>query len=187
MDKSNPVKEATGELAEKIRQKVNLLTEKFTKDAAPAKKSMGLSDEMVEGIYGQAYRLYNTGKYEDAAQLFRLLVMVNPSEPRYTLGLAACAHLLKDYKNAIELYTVCSIIDGESPIPLYHVSDCYLQVQDKFSAMIALEMAVKRSGNKPEFQTLKDRAEMTVQSLRKELETQGVLKQDASKPAGVVR
>lgn len=150
--------------------------ETFTEGTLPPQNAMGMSNEMVEGLYGQAYRLYNTGKYQDAMQMFRLLVMINPSDPRYTLGLAASMHLLKEFKSAIELYTVCSILDAESPIPLYHISDCYLQTQDKLSAMIALEMAVKRSGDKPEFQTLKDRAAMTAKSLRKELEAKGELR-----------
>ena len=150
--------------------------EAFASEATSPQDAMGMSPEMVEGLYGQAYRLYNTGKYQDAAQMFRLLVMINASDPKYTLGLAACMHLMKDYKNAIEIYTICSILDAKSPIPLYHISDCYLQTHDKMSAMIALEMAVKRAGDKPEFQTLKDRSAMTAKSLRKDLEAQGDLK-----------
>ncbi|NGX43339.1 MAG: hypothetical protein K940chlam7_01634, partial [Chlamydiae bacterium] len=56
----------------------------------------------------------------------------------------------------------------ESPIPHYHASDCYIQMKDPISAIISLEMAVKRSGNKPEYKTLKDRAMMTIESLKEE-------------------
>lgn len=183
MDKNQPVNETVASGPENM----DFLKGIFSQEETSPQKAMGMTNEMVEGIYGQAYRLYNTGKYQDAAQLFRLLVMVNPTDPKFTLGLAACLHLLKEFKNAIEIYTVCSILDQDSPIPLFHASDCYLQVQDKLAAMMALEMAVKRAGSKPEFQTLKDRASMTAKSLRKELETRGDLQSSVAKPDGIVR
>lgn len=144
------------------------LLEKTAKSAAIPKTLLGLSDEMVEGIYSQAYRLYNTGRYEDAAELFRMLVMINATEAKYILGLAACYHMLKDYNGAVETYAICATLDPESPIPFYHSSDCYIQMNDPLSATIALEMAVKRAGDNPEFQVLKERAQLTIESLQKE-------------------
>jgi type III secretion system low calcium response chaperone LcrH/SycD len=133
------------------------------------KDALGLTDAMVEGIYGQAYRLYNTGKYRDASQLFRLLIMLNTTEPKYVMGLAACFHMLKEYKTAVASYSMVSVIDPQSPIPYYHSSDCYMQMGDPVSALVALEMAVKRSGDKPEFRALKERAALTIDSLKKDI------------------
>ncbi len=131
--------------------------------------AIGLDDQMIEGIYAQAYRLYNTGKYKEASQLFRLLIMLNGAEPKYALGLAACFHMSKDYETAAEAYSNCGILDSNNPIPHYHASDCYIQMGDRVSAIIALEMAVKRSGTKPEFAQLKDRALLTIESLKQEI------------------
>ena len=133
------------------------------------KDMLGLSDAMIEGIYGQAYRLYNTGKYKDACQLFRLLIMLNSTEPKYAMGLAACFHMLKEYKNAVSSYAMCGVIDPQNPIPHYHASDCYIHLKDPVSAIIALEMAIKRAGDKPEYQTIKDRAQMTINSLKQDM------------------
>ncbi len=41
--------------------------------------------------------------------------------------------------------------------PITHSADCYIQMKDKVSAIIALEMAIKRAHGKPEFKTLEDR------------------------------
>lgn len=139
------------------------------KKAATAKDALGLSDQMIEGIYGQAYRLYNTGKYKDASQLFKLLIMLDAKEPKYLLGMAACFHMMKEYENALGVYMVCGVADPESPLPHYHSSDCYIQMKDKISAIVALEIAVTRAGEKPEFQMLKDRAKLTIENLKKEL------------------
>lgn len=134
------------------------------------KDLLGLSDQMVEGIYGQAYRLYQTGRYNDASQLFRLLIMINSTDPKFTLGLGACLHMLKDYKAAAGVYALCAVIDPDNPLPHYHASDCFLQMNDKPSALISLELAIKRAGEKPEYQKLKDRALLTVENLKKEIE-----------------
>lgn len=142
------------------------------------KDLLGINEAMMEGIYGQAYRLYNTGKYRDACQLFRLLIMLNASESKYTMGLAACFHMLKEFRNAVGTYAICGMLDPENPIPHFHASDCYIQMGDMMAALIALQMAVKRSGNKEQYATLKDRALLTIQSLKKEIaEGEGLKKQ----------
>lgn len=162
--------EAAGAATEQqLRQGLETLAAKMTHQGAMPKDALGLTDQMVEGIYGQAYRLYNSGKYRDAVQLFRLLIMLNATEAKYTLGLAACFHMLKDFQHAVETYALCAILDANSPVPHYHASDCYIQIGDLHSAIISLEIAIKRAAARPEYQTLKDRSLMTCESLRKEL------------------
>lgn len=133
------------------------------------KDMLGMSDNMLEGIYGQAYRLYNNGKYKDSAHLFRLLIMLNSSEPKYLMGLGACFHMMKEYQSACETYALCAMIDGNNPLPHFHSSDCYLQMKDLASAIIALTMAIKRAEGKPEYKTLHDRATLTLEALKKQL------------------
>jgi type III secretion system low calcium response chaperone LcrH/SycD len=167
------IKKAIGDLSETIGQEKNkdfqAVAAKAVLGGVMPKDVMGLSDAMIEGIYGQAYRLYNTGKYRDASQLFRLLIMLNSTESKYAMGLAACFHMLKEYKNAVSTYAICGVIDPENPISHYHASDCYIHMNDPMSALISLEMAIKRAKNKPEYQTLRDRALLTIESLKKEI------------------
>lgn len=147
----------------------NALIKQLLEKGIKPKDIIGLNDTMVEGIYGQAYRLYNSGKYKDAIHLFRLLIMLNSTDPKYTMGLAACYHMMKDYDNAVAAYTMCSVIDPLSPIPHYHVSDCYLKLDDKRSALISLELALQRVGEKPEFATIKDRISRSIETLTEEI------------------
>lgn len=167
------IKTAANDIAKTVGKEKKELVEKmsddlFQKQLIP-KEALGMSDAMIEGLYGQAWRLYNTGKYKDSCQIFRLLVMLNPTEAKYSLGLAACYHLMKDYKSAVNTYSLCGIIDPNSPIPHYHASDCYIQMKDPMSAIIALEMAIKRAQGKAEFKAIEDRAKMTIEALKKEL------------------
>lgn len=137
-------------------------------------EALGFNKERIDASYGQAYRLYNTGKYGDASYIFRLLIFLDPTEAKYYLGLAACFHMLKEYSAAAQVYIACSALEAENPIPFFHASDCYIQMRDRASALLMLEMAVKRSGEKPEYQVLKERAVLTIQNLKKELSSQGI-------------
>lgn len=145
------------------------ILKKATSGTVTPKDVLKISDAQVESIYAQAYRYYNTGKYKEATELFRYLMMLNPTEAKYTLGLAACFHLMKDFEAAAQIYLLCNMLDENSPIPAFHASDCYLQMKDKVSALVSLNMAIKKAGDKPEYQILKDRALLTAETLKKEL------------------
>lgn len=157
------------EQGEKLNQALSDITEKMVKDGMTPQDSLGISRNVLESIYAQAYRLYNTGKYIDATHLFRMLIMMNAMEPKYQLGLAACFHMIKEYENAVQTYTLCSALDPESPVPHYHASDCFIQMKDNLSAMISLELAIKRAANKEEYSKMKERALLSLESLKKQL------------------
>lgn len=168
------IKKAAEKLGEDLKENksetMKAAIEKAARKGTSPKDALGLTDAMVEGVYGQAYRLYNTGKYKEAIQIFRLLLMINSTEPKYAMGLAACFHMMKDYQSAVNTYSVVGVIDPQNPISFYHASDCFIQMGDPLSALVSLEMAIKRAGEKPEYKTLKDRAALTAESLKKEVE-----------------
>lgn len=160
--------EVAKKMSEDAGKKFQKAAENVVKGMLP-KEAMGLDDQMLEGIYGQAYRLYNTGKYAEAGQVFRLLVMADSMEPKYTMGLAACFHMMKEYENALDSYTLCSIIDPENPVPQFHAADCYIHLGDKLSAAVALKMTIKRARGRSEFSALTDKARLMIEGLKKEI------------------
>lgn len=159
------------EQTEEVKHAVEkLATDIFEKGMLP-KDAMGLSDAMMEGMYSFGYRLYNTGKYDQAIQLFRLLVMLDPTQAKFSLGLAACFHMMKDYKNAATTYVLCSIIDGKDPLPHYHASDCYIEMHQPELAIAALELCLERCEARPEYIGIKDRAKISIENLQSQIKT----------------
>lgn len=161
--------------AESIKQasdSINDWGKKILEQGLSPKDAMGLSSQLLEGIYAQAYRLYNTGKYVEASHLFRMLILMDPSESKYVLGLAACFHMLKEYKNAIQTYTMCAILDASTPLPHYHSSDCFIQMKDYLSAIVCLELAIKCAGARPEYAKLKERAMLSLESIKQQLQSE---------------
>lgn len=161
--------ESLGKTIDKNSADYERLLEKAKSGAFTPKDLLRVSDAQMESVYAQAYRLYNTGKYKEASDLFRSLIMANSNETKYSLGLAACFHLMKDFEAAAQLYLFCNMLDEKSPIPAFHASDCYLQMRDKASALVSLTMAIDKAGDRPEYKVLKDRATMTAKALKKEL------------------
>lgn len=144
------------------------ISDSFFRRGMPPKEVFEVDNRILENIYSQAYRQYNTGKYTEASHLFRILIMMDSSEEKYMLGLAACFHMLKEYDNALNSYTLCSSINPKNPIPYYHSSDCYIQLQDYLSAMITLEITIVRAGDNPEYAKMKERAILTLESLKQQ-------------------
>lgn len=146
------------------------LSDKILHENMLPKDALGVDSELMKELYSQAFHLYNTGKYGDAIEVFRMLVMFDATEPKYALGLAASHHLLKEYDKAVELYTMCAMMEPENPIPPYHTADCFIKLQDPISAMISLEMAIRNAGNKKEYAQIKEKASLTLGGLEKNLE-----------------
>jgi type III secretion system low calcium response chaperone LcrH/SycD len=113
--------------------------------------------------------MYNSGKYQGAGQLFRLLVMLNATEPKYMLGLAGCYHLEKEYENAILVYALVQVLAPNDPAPCYHSADCYLQMHAPKFAREQLEKAHALCGDKREYHVLKDRIEAALTGLGPEV------------------
>jgi len=149
----------------KVQEDVEELAENVVGKGKLLKDAMGLSDEMLEGIYTFAYRLYTLGKYDESLQMFRLLIMLNPMESKYTLGLAACFHMQKDYRSAASSYSLCSMIDPGDPMPYYHASDCYMNMDKPELAVDALRKCIERCGEGETHQQVKNRAEVTLSNI----------------------
>lgn len=127
-------------------------------------------DAMLEEMYDQAYRLYNTGSFYNASTMFRILVEIDPLKQDYVMGLASCFHMMKRYKPAMEVYQTAGVLDPYNPLPFYHAADCLMQLDDSISAISFLEMAVERSASNEEYRTLKETALLMIQGLKKKEE-----------------
>jgi type III secretion system low calcium response chaperone LcrH/SycD len=141
---------------------------KIFRDGMSPKEAMGLSDETMEALYGYAYRLYESGNYTDSQRIFQYLVNFNAEVTKYSLGLAACYHMQKKYQAAIEAYMLNALFDQESPIPFYHIADCYIKMEQPEGALLALDDAI-RMAFLPRHTLIRERAIMMRKKIRDEL------------------
>jgi type III secretion system low calcium response chaperone LcrH/SycD len=175
----NQLNQDSNKVGEHVKEKVGETMAKVSggslKSGFNIKILAGIPDSKVSTLYAQAYQLYNTGKYRDAIEIFRILILLDSTESKFMMGIAACLHMMKEYNAALEAYTLVTFLDPDNPVPFFHASDCALQLKDKLGAMVALQMALKKAQNKPEFKTLKERAEITLEALKKEVKDQPLI------------
>jgi type III secretion system low calcium response chaperone LcrH/SycD len=157
----------TEDAAPEIQKGVESFLDSVLKKGMSPKDALGLKDEMLEGLYAQAYHLFNNGKYKDATTIFRLLILLDALEAKYSMGLAACLHMMKEYAGAAQVYAMAGVLDMANPLPYYHASDCWIKLGDTEAALNSLEMVILRSQDIPQFKTLQDRCTMTMEGLKK--------------------
>ena len=101
----------------------------------------GLAAEDIEAVYAVGFNLYQARQYERAEPLFAWACLYGMAEPRYWMALGNCRQALKKYKEAIETYGFCFVLDAESPWPALHCAVCHLAMADRDMAKSAVEMA----------------------------------------------
>lgn len=156
---------ADAELANVTEEVIEAAAQKITKQDVIPMKALGVTPEMMEGIYSHAYNMYNRGLYKDGANIFRLLLMLDFREPKYCMGLSACLHMEKNFEAAAQMYMMTAALDPGNPLPYYHAADCYIQLDKPTSARKSLEFAIDIAGDDPKYTVLVERSKLMHEAL----------------------
>lgn len=175
MEREDELFEAIKKIGESRQKETKEAMEKFADHVFHhgmiPKDALGLSDVDIERLYAEAYHHFNSGKYKDALIIFNALVALNLTEPKYLFGIAACEQMLGNFKVAADTYMGTAMLDPENPIPFFHASDCWMQINDLHAALVCLRMTVRRSGDNSAYSVIKDRCLMTIATLEKEIKS----------------
>ncbi len=152
---------------EKIAQ-AKILLKVFEQGIAP-REAMNIPEEEIARMYSFAYSLFNTGQYANARELFKMLIMFDPFNQGFASALGVCHHRLKDYKNAARCYMLAASLDESDPLPLFYAYDCFDNLKERGSAAIMLCNVITRAGDNPKFAKLKERTELLLKALDKQL------------------
>ena len=134
------------------------------------KEVFEVSEEVVEGLYSFAYQKYRAGEYEEAAELFRYLVILEARNYKFLLGLAACLQKLQDYPSAASAYLLATMERTTDPVAYFHGANCFLKADQPETAYAFLKTAIHNSGDDPRFAEIKERAKLMADPFRKKLE-----------------
>lgn len=100
-----------------------------------------LSDNEAEVFYLSAYSHYNSGHWIEAADIFRLLCIRRPLEPRFWFGLGAALQEGGSYLDALHSWAMAALLKTEDPYPHFHAAECYFSLGDSREAAKALTEA----------------------------------------------
>ncbi|MFZ0566327.1 MAG: tetratricopeptide repeat protein, partial [Chlamydiales bacterium] len=102
---------------------------------------------------------YQKDQHEESAISFRWLVILNPFEIKYWMGLAANQQLLDQFEKALHSYAIASLLDQANPLPHYHAYECYESLNHKEDAKKALDLAYERAKTDESYKEIKSKIE----------------------------
>lgn len=136
------------------------------KEGVFSKESVGITEKEMDKVYAQAKKLYEAGKFEDARTLFSALVLLDSQTPAFLYGFASSCLMLKQYEGAAEAFLEYAALVPNDPLPYFFIAECYEKKNDIISTMIALQTVINRAKDQPQYQEIKNRASLILDSLK---------------------
>lgn len=157
---------STNEVSQVIYEIIKASAQSFP---STPKKDFNIPQDHIDGLYSIAQQMYEYGKYQDSADVFRLVLMLDRENYIYNFGLAACFQMLGSYRKALTTYMMAAFIEPENPMTHYHSAECHIKLGDSRSAIISLALVIKLAKDNPEYERLKERCKLTKTQLINQL------------------
>jgi type III secretion system low calcium response chaperone LcrH/SycD len=127
----------------------------------------GLTSDDLERVYGRGWEKYQAGLPEQAIVEFTYLVMHQPWDRRFQLGLGSCLHWLGEFQHALTFYGYALVMDACDPGASLRIAQCLLSLGDEASAIEALQMAISQSYSQPEHHSVGEQAQQLLTALER--------------------
>lgn len=101
-------------------------------------------DHDYEVLYSFGHGLYTQGRYMDAVKVFGYLTMHNHLERKFLNAYAASLQMIKSYEEAIQFYSMASVMDMSDPVPTFHTCECMIAMGNVDDAKQGLMMVLKQ-------------------------------------------
>lgn len=102
-----------------------------------------LSNEEQNQLYATAFKLYDDGNYETAAEIFTKLVLSAPFNHGFWRGLASSEQMKQKYTAALHAWCMVALLNPKDPTPHVHAAECLLSQGEHLEANKALLAAEK--------------------------------------------
>ena len=115
----------------------------------------GISDATLEKLYQAAKLLFEQKRYQEAADAFGFLTMLNGDRYPFWLALGNSEYNLNNYDAALFAYAFACRTNPDDHLCHIFSSRCYEALGDPDNAKNALELAIYAIGDNPDLQELK--------------------------------
>lgn len=167
------IKEAVSKLGPQVskeqKKEVAKLFVKVFEQGEMPKSAMGISEEEIAQLYSFAYHQFISGKYEDARELFKYLLSLDPANSSYATCLGVCHHRLKDYDFALHAYMLAAFLAPQDPLPLFYAYDCFNSLNNEPAAAVMLSNVVARAGDNKLYENMKKNAQTLLERLEQKI------------------
>ena len=148
---------------------INLTSELFSssqKEMQDLLESKGLTlkkfnDEDQRVLFNAASGFYQIGQFDEAALIFKSLLLTAPLNPTYWQSLASALQMNKQYDAALQAWALFANFDQSNPLAPLRCAECLI-LQDKIEQ--AKESLIRALGLVGEKHLLKDEVERLAQA-----------------------
>lgn len=102
---------------------------------------MFFDDSNIDIKYIEATNFYKSGCIKAAKVLFQELILSDPFKWEFWFSIGAIYQLEKNYNEAILSYKRAIVLNRFDSRIYFHLSECYLSVDDKKNAIFCLNLA----------------------------------------------
>jgi len=141
---------------------------------------MNISDEELAQIYSFAYHHFGSGKYREAREMFKMMLMLDPINTDFATSLGICHHRLKDYEYALTCYMLGAFLEPTNPVCLFYAYDCYVNLKNDTCAAVMLGNVIARAGDQAPYAHIKNDAQIRLDALLKKIAEGPAEKEESS-------
>lgn len=142
-----------------LRKFRKIMIEEMRTGKSP-KEAMGLSNHLLESIYTHAIESYYAGVKDKALLYLRVLTLIDPTNPKYSLALGMVLQLTKAFQQAVFAYALSTAQDPTNPIPWFHMGDCYHELNVEEKTIFSLKKAIELGKDHPKYQKLVNQSQL---------------------------
>ncbi len=133
----------------------------------------GISDTTMEKLYHAAKQLYEQQRFQEAADAFGFLTMLNGEKYAFWFSLGNSEYSLKNYQGALFAYAFACRTNPDDHLCHIFSCRCYEELNDLDNAKNALELALYVIGDNPDQQELKGELELQIEQLGQAMHKRG--------------
>ena len=103
---------------------------------------IGMSDASLEALYKATKHLYEHQQYQEAADCFGVLTMLNPKHALFWIGFGNSEYFCNHFEAALIAYAMAVQADPDDVSPHLYSARCYEQLHQFDNAVNALDIAL---------------------------------------------
>lgn len=123
-----------------LEQLIAIIEQALTQPQTQQQTQQNISSEVLNATYQQAVDAYQQLLLSPALTAFTYLVMYQPCERKYLIGLASTLHALEQYRYALVFYGYASLLDARDAGVTFRIAQCYPS-----EAIDALQTSIEQS------------------------------------------
>lgn len=113
-------------------------------------EQLKITDATMQGLYRIGVEYYNTKSYAEAANIYIILALLNPTVADYWLNLGDAEYYNQAFTNALYAYAMAALTDPTDPVPHYYAARCYEELKQYDFACNSLDILLVVIDEHPE-------------------------------------